>query len=586
MPCCIIGGTVRPETTRAKARYNFLRACRPSAGAATTLGHWPMMQHHRLLLAWLLGCALAQCGSSTKGEEETASGRRLEYVSLADHPEARCLDGSPAGYYLRRGRDANNRHDGGWVVYLEDGGFCFSEAQCREQSHTAQGSSATWPPSREDPGGIMSKEAVEDPGAAPCSGPPSYRARCSSMTFANLHLRAARASPRGKHFFLLWWDLHPVTDMAHWNKVLLPSCDGSAFTSNRTTPLEGAGGVVFLRGASIFQAFVSDLLSTFTIRGRLLLAGSGSGGLGVMVHLDGLAVRIKAALPDFKGDVIGLSDSAFIPLSVAGGRTHAVPLFAAAHSLWQPVLPLNGCGGDAEGWECLFAEKITQYLKTPLYSVQAAHDCVHMQMCLLPPGDLASLPPLPGSNASEPAGSQLVQVGRWTDLEAIKESWETAVREAIAPVLRSKRHGVYINSCPARLQLLMNCGLAPERGEAGKLKSSDLLVPSIPGGSDAPLGGGVLACSDCGGWRKHWVRVGCQLINVREAFGDWYFSYYWKGGDAEYAKVLDRARGGQNPSCRYIQEQRRPPSLADEMLEAEAEEVRQVDNVAFNSDEL
>jgi len=96
------------------------------------------------------------------------------------------------------------------------------------------------------------------------------------------------------------------------------------------------------------------------------------------------------------------------------------------------------------------------------------------------------------------------------------------------------------------------------------------------------FGGGSLACSDCGGWRKHWVRVGCQLINVREAFGDWYFSYYWKGGDAEYAKVLDRTRGGQNPSCRYIQEQRRAHS--DDMLEAE--QVRQVDNVAFDGDEL
>ena len=115
-------------------------------------------------LLWL-ACALMPCGGSAEGGEAEAAGRRLEYVSLAGHPAARCLDGSPAGYYFRRGRDAQNLHDGGWVIYLEDGGFCFTEAQCREQSLTAHGSSATWPPSRDDPGGIMSKESVEDPGA-------------------------------------------------------------------------------------------------------------------------------------------------------------------------------------------------------------------------------------------------------------------------------------------------------------------------------------------------------------------------------------------------------------------------------------
>ena len=36
-----------------------------------------------------------------------------------------------------------------------------------------------------------------------------------------------------------------------------------------------------------------------------------------------------------RGDVIGLADSAFIPISVGGVDTHAVPLFTAAASLWQ-----------------------------------------------------------------------------------------------------------------------------------------------------------------------------------------------------------------------------------------------------------
>ena len=480
--------------------------------------------------AWLVLCAV---GIPCSAEE-----RELEFMSLATHEGATCLDGSAAGYYYRAGRDAKNVHDGGWVLYLEDAGFCFTEAQCRDLSLTPLGSSLSWPKTREDPGGIMSKAPVEDP------------------------------------------------DMAHWHKVLLPSCDGSAFISNRTSPLQGGGSAVWFQGARILQSLIADLQARFSIKGRLLFAGSGSGGLGVMVHLDAVAAQFRA-LPDFKGDVIGLADSAFIPAAIAGARTHAVSLFTAASLLWEPVLPRNGCGGGAEGWECLFAERITAHLTTPLYVVQAAHDCVHMRMSLLPPDPpLHSLPP-PGSAApAPPPPSQLAPVGRELDLEAAKELWETAVREAIAPVLRSKRHGVYLNSCPARLQLLMNCGVAAERAEGTSIKKSPD-TSLAPAGSDinVSFGSQSLVCSDCGGWRKHWVRVGCQLINVREAFGDWYFSYYWKGGDAEYAKVLDRVTGGMNPSCKYIlehAEQRGQPSPTNEPQV----HVRHVDDVAFDGDEL
>jgi hypothetical protein len=118
------------------------------------------------------------------------------------------------------------------------------------------------------------------------------------------------------------------------------------------------------------------------------------------------------------------------------------------------------------------------------------------------------------------------------------------IRSAVTPIISSKKHGVYLNSCPARLQVLMNCGPAPERARGDvmaavttKTAKRALQIAATRAPSFGASPASEFACSDCGGWRRHYVRVGCQLISVREAFGDWYFSFHWKGGGAEYATV-------------------------------------------------
>lgn len=90
----------------------------------------------------------------------------------------------------------------------------------------------------------------------------------------------------------------------------------------------------------------------------MLIAGSGSGGLAVLLHIDSIGTILRSVpgtdsylltsrmtqfrvlkkcivLSGFKGDVVGVSDSAFIPHTVAGSPTHAVARFMAGHALWQ-----------------------------------------------------------------------------------------------------------------------------------------------------------------------------------------------------------------------------------------------------------
>lgn len=53
-----------------------------------------------------------------------------------------CLDGSPVGYYIRRGTgDGASKH----ILYLQGGGWCFTLEDCYKRSMTDLGSSRNWP---------------------------------------------------------------------------------------------------------------------------------------------------------------------------------------------------------------------------------------------------------------------------------------------------------------------------------------------------------------------------------------------------------------------------------------------------------
>ena len=429
------------------------------------------------------------------------------------HSAAKCLDGSTAGYYHRPGKPESA---GGWVVYLEEGGWCFTLEECRGLQHGQQGSSVWWPDIRHDSGGLLSASGIDDP------------------------------------------------DMSTWHKVLVPSCDATSFASNRSSPVpipppsgQGKGGQIWLRGAEIIMAIVVDIQERYGFSGRVLFAGSGSGGLAVLLHLDAIATKIKNSCSAVVSDVVGLADSAFIPAMLAGKVTHAVALFKDAVELWHPKLPLNGCGSGMQGWNCLFAQQIVAQLRTPVFIVQSLHDCVHMRLSL-------SLH------------------DRHEDLIGL---WEDAVETALLSALSWKKHGFFINTCPARVQVLMDCGIAPERSKADTLQHQQHGGGTGSERDSAPVEkvafGSLMMCNPCGGWRKHYVRVGCQLISVREAFGDWYFA----GSSAEFAKVIDRTRGVVNPSCRYILDY--STHIHDWNASSEDKiHVRDVEDVFFAEDEL
>ena len=66
-----------------------------------------------------------------------------ELVLLADAAKttgAVCLDGSPGGYQIRRGKPGSKR----WVVFHQGGGWCTSDEGCAARANTGLGSSTSW----------------------------------------------------------------------------------------------------------------------------------------------------------------------------------------------------------------------------------------------------------------------------------------------------------------------------------------------------------------------------------------------------------------------------------------------------------
>jgi len=59
-------------------------------------------------------------------------------LQFVHHDNARCLDGSPPAYYIRKGYGEGRDK---WIVFFEGGGWCYDLEQCYLRSKTILGSS-------------------------------------------------------------------------------------------------------------------------------------------------------------------------------------------------------------------------------------------------------------------------------------------------------------------------------------------------------------------------------------------------------------------------------------------------------------
>ena len=177
-----------------------------------------------------------------------------------------CLDGSPAVYYDRKGRDEGRNK---WIVYLQGGAWCSTKGSCLMRLETHLGSSKYYPPIQSNTAGILADNDQTNP------------------------------------YF------------CKWRVVFVQYCDGASFIANRSRPMRLNERLVFSRGRQIFASLLEDLLELKLIHAeQIILAGSSSGGLAVLLHMENFRSRISSKVP-----VFFLVDGAFffdVPCSLNG----------------------------------------------------------------------------------------------------------------------------------------------------------------------------------------------------------------------------------------------------------------------------
>ena len=150
----------------------------------------------------------AQCGGPgpAPGPTPTPAQRLTLHSFGGSFPEARCLDGSAAGYYLRKASGASENY----IFFFQGGGWCYDQkcnatyagtiADCQKRSTGSLGSSKAWREIMNDPGGLMSSSAAANP------------------TFHD------------------------------WNAVYVPYCDGTSWSGDLDGPVEAWARGAYSRG--------------------------------------------------------------------------------------------------------------------------------------------------------------------------------------------------------------------------------------------------------------------------------------------------------------------------------------------------
>jgi len=257
---------------------------------------------------------------------------------VAEAYGARCLDGSPGGYYVREVSGSSD-----WVFFMEGGGLCITPFDCKKRLTTGMGSSTFWEETHDDDSNVLN----DDPAANPFAGFNAvYFRYCSGDT----HIGALK----GK------------------NRLM-----GGLYTS----------------GHFIVEAALDHLYNTTSLGrgvGRALLTGSSAGGIGVLHSADWLTETVTEKF-GFTNAVVKASPQAglyfpsqpkkgvcvFQEYALLGEHCPRVDNFEAwwVERLVEHAYANTNCMRELKNARrCWNAGILARYVSTPLFLAQNRYD--------------------------------------------------------------------------------------------------------------------------------------------------------------------------------------------------------------------
>lgn len=332
-----------------------------------------------LLAAWLVAACAAP----------------VPRTNLTDS-RARCMDGTLGAFYHQSSSPENASR---WVIFLDGGGECASEAACMANVNTALGSSNYFYPEVWLP-----------------------------------------------YFLSDDCDLNP--DFCTWNRVEIPYCSQDLWSGQVTQPNASTWGLYF-SGHLIFEAVLNALQASAGLGSatEIVLTGASAGGIGVWINVDYIASRFPAArvsaapIAGFYFFATWYSGPNATQNGLADFREAAWPSHMA---LWQSYVNEYCAAGrsnsppDGVGpWGCLLANYSYPYVKSASFVMEAQTDEVvltaHDQLPVRrtqSAGDVIAVP------------CTMQQAKQLCCIHTDRVSYLTAPRRLPSPLLRCRPSGV------------------------------------------------------------------------------------------------------------------------------------------------
>ena len=354
----------------------------------------------------LASVAILLLGVSTASASADGDWSLHKMTAAAESKGARCLDGSPAAYYLRQPLAAPPAGSRPFVVFMEGGGWCL-ESSCLSRAGTDLGSSTNYPAV---PGG---------------------------MEGGGLYAEFATATV-----------------------IYMKYCDGGSFTGNADAPVTFPGSTqkIYYRGRRILDALFEELLDSrgLSTATELLFAGCSAGALTTYVHADYVSTLMARRVPGAK--TVALADAMFslhhdaFPANPSNYYTNQ---FKWGFTAWNSSASINqkclaaysGSSANASSaWVCFHGAVAAQFVTTPLFIANSKYDTWQERGVL-------------GLNTTECTshvaldGTVTLCNGTSPDARAQEKFW-LAYGDAMVAALNdvSKRHAAFLVNCPTHCQ--------------------------------------------------------------------------------------------------------------------------------------
>lgn len=246
---------------------------------------------------------------------------------------ALCLDGSPAGYYIRQGRGVSRKY---WILHLQGGAWCSTQEECYKRSFTELGSSLRAPVSASFEGFMSSDDAINP-------------------------------------------------DFHDWNMVRFLYCDGGSFLGNRSQPIKYKSREIYFRGAAVFDAIIDFLLTQADLGSakKVILSGSSAGGLAALIHADHLRKRLQK----IKSVHAVLDAMLFVNLTSRSGQKKMMNILENTFHLHhiKDSVSLSDCSqkmSDDTKWRCFSPMYFYKHMFTSAFFLNSVHDRWYLNQAL------------------------------------------------------------------------------------------------------------------------------------------------------------------------------------------------------------